>query len=110
MIIDHNLEITGLSYRDEIGLPIIRINLTKISECENVIAHVLSHEYGLHVYGHINSDPSKKTHKEMEFIEDQADSYASYFIKYHNYDVDKIADYIRMTTNSNKVLNSRLKF
>ena len=108
LIIDYNLEIPGLSYLDELGLSIIRLNLTKIPECENTIAHVLSHEYGHHMMGHVKVNPQFLFIYELNKCEDEADRYAKSFIRANKYDLKPIEQFVRTNTQCNKLLKNRL--
>lgn len=108
LIIDYNLEIPGLSYLDELGLPIIRLNLTKIPECESTIAHVLSHEYGHHMMSHVKVNPRFLHPYEINKSEEEADRYAKSFIRANKYDLKPIEQFVRTTTQSNKILKNRL--
>jgi Zn-dependent peptidase ImmA (M78 family) len=108
IIMDQNLEIAGLSYIDEMGLPIIRLNLTKIPVCESTIAHVLAHEYGHHVMNHVRNDPRYLSIEQLENCEDEADEYAQSFLKYFDYDLEPVEQFVRTTTHSNRILLNRL--
>ena len=109
IIIDHNLEIPGLSYKDEMGLPIIRINLTKIPVCESTITHVLAHEYGHHVMNHLLDNPRYLSAKELEFREEEADRYAKSFLKDCKLNLEPVEQFIRTVSMNNKVMSQRLK-
>ena len=90
IIIDHNLEMPGLSYIDQMGLPIIRVNLTKIPVCETTIAHVLAHEYAHHVLNHVKNNPRYLSIEQLENSEYEADMYAKTFLKEYKYDLELV--------------------
>ena len=94
LVVDHYLQIPAVSYMDETGLSVIRINLTRIPLSESVIAHILAHEYGHHILMHVRTEPYKLSHEELESREDEADIYAAKFIHDQRYAVAPIALFI----------------
>ena len=94
---DVGLPIPGLSLieQDIHGLfrPIIVLNPTLIPEDENVIAHIISHEWGHHVLRHIERFPSRESSESIQIRqqkENEADCYAAKFVKQFRYDLDSI--------------------
>lgn len=79
-------------------IPIILINLNLIPENENILAHILSHEWGHHISKHIELIPppphNMPTPQERQRKEDEADTYAAKFIKKYSYDKQTIIDFL----------------
>ena len=103
---DFNLPIPAYSFVDlDINdrlVPTISLNPNLYPKDNNVIAHILSHEWGHHTLNHIKAptDPSFDIKKiqdknDRQLKEDEADSYASNFIKEFFYDKEPIIDFIR---------------
>ena len=99
VITDDKLEMPGFSYIEEdlYGRlkPIVVLNPKLFPRDENVIAHIVSHEWGHHVLKHVFTDPSKLSKEERQIREDEADKYASGFIKEFIYDVEPIVEYFK---------------
>ena len=99
VITDDKLQMPGFSYIEEdlYGRmkPLIVLNPTFFPKDENVIAHIVSHEWGHHVLKHVFTDPSKLSNDEKQKIEDEADKFASGFIKEYLYDVEPIVEYFK---------------
>ena len=94
---DVYLPMPGLSLieQDIHGLfkPIIVINPRLIPEDENVIAHIISHEWGHHVLRHIERFPSQESCESLQTRqqkENEADIYAAKFVKQFHYDIEPI--------------------
>ena len=103
---DFNLPLVGYSFIDlDINdriVPTISLNPNLYPKDVNVLAHILSHEWGHHVLNHIKTptDPSFDIKKlqdknERQVKENEADSYASKFITEFFYDKQPIKDFIR---------------
>jgi hypothetical protein len=97
---DNNLEMPGLSIliidnRHQLRNKIIlNYNLIK-NETISVIAHILAHEWGHHIYKHTYINPLTLNNKEKDIIEIEADNYAYNFIKIYNYNINEIINYIK---------------
>ncbi len=81
--------------------PIIVINPNFIPEDDNIIAHILGHEWGHHVLSHINKKHTllqnslKETSQQRQQKENEADAYAARFVKKFNYNLDTIIAFFR---------------
>ena len=73
---------------------IINYNLIK-EESISVIAHILSHEWGHHMFKHTFTDPTTLTTEQRTLVELEADTYALNFIKKYNYNKNNIIKYIK---------------
>ena len=74
------------------------INTKLIPNNINIIAHILSHEWGHHVLRHMTIEPNSFKTEEFDAIqekENEADLYAANFIKEYSYDVNNIKDFMR---------------
>jgi hypothetical protein len=115
IIYDDKLEIPGLSIliKDRFILRhkiILNYELIK-NEDISVIAHILSHEWGHHIYKHTYINPQTLSNEEKEKIELEADKYAYDFIKYYNYDLDKVIHYIKKNhINDINMFEKKVKF
>tara|TARA_B100001142_G_scaffold114743_1_gene116974 strand:- start:1241 stop:1675 length:435 start_codon:yes stop_codon:yes gene_type:complete len=101
---DRTLPIPGFSTieQDIYGrnIPTIIINLSLIPNDENVLAHILSHEWGHHVSKHLSVEnmPPKQhisyitDHQQKE---NEADLYAAKFITHYKYNKASIIDFFR---------------
>ena len=100
---DRNLQIPAFSTieKDLYGryTPVVLINSKLIPNNINIIAHILSHEWGHHVLRHLELEPptNYKTEdiNEIQEKENEADLYAANFIKEYSYDVDNIKSFMR---------------
>ena len=79
--------------------PTILINLSILPEDKNILAHILSHEWGHHMLKHIMLDPPSRdnmpTQVERQIHENQADSYQLEFIKKYEYNKEPIIQFMR---------------
>ena len=115
---DFNLQIPGFSYFDvEINdrfVPTIAINPNCYPQEVEVIAHILSHEWGHHVLNHLelpNNETNNEKKQDIEVInkiEDEADRYAAGFIKKYSYNTDNIINYIKKHSNNSKIAEHRI--
>ena len=100
---DANLRIPGFSLidKDLYGRykPMIIINSELIPNDENIIAHILAHEWGHHVLQHIEHcppPPEKMPNSETRQLkENEADAYAADFVAKYKYDKDAIINFFR---------------
>lgn len=99
IVMDEKLEMPGYSYIEEdlYGRlkPMLILNPRLIPRDDNVIAHIVAHEWGHHVLKHVFTDPSKISKEEKQKKEDEADKYASEFIKEYTYDIEPIVEYFK---------------
>ena len=115
IVYDDKLEIPGLSLliEDRFILRhkiILNYELIK-NEDTSVIAHILAHEWGHHIYKHTYINPKTLSNEEKEKIELEADTYAYNFIKYYNYDLDKVIHYIKKNhINDINMFEKKVKF
>ena len=83
------------------NIPYILINLDLISEDKSVIAHILSHEWGHHVLRHLKPTNVLKKEKNINNLDDrqqkenEADTYASKFIKDKSFRKDSIIKFMK---------------
>ena len=96
---DNNIPMPGLSIimkdfrnhnRNKI---ILNENIIK-NVSEDILAHILAHEWGHHMLKHVYIDSNTLNLEEKNLIELEADFYAYNFIHYYNYDKSKIIRYI----------------
>lgn len=115
---DINLRIPGFSLieKDIYGRykPIIIINSQIIPNNIEVIAHILSHEWGHHFNRHIELEPpnieNMPNFHERQQKEDEADTYAAKFIKELDFNKDPIINFFKSNPmdleNRIRILNS----
>ena len=77
--------------------PTIILNPTLIPDNISIIAHILSHEWGHHVLGHMQdlNNSMQNLNNSMQNKENEADAYAARFVKLHSYNVDDIINFMR---------------
>ena len=99
---DKNLPMPGFSTVEKNihgqYVPLILINLDLIPNNESVMAHIISHEWGHHVSGHISIVPNEKEMRDdnlRQQKEVEADKYAAEFIKEYFYNLGDIEKFIR---------------
>tara|TARA_B100001758_G_C18400292_1_gene608573 strand:+ start:553 stop:960 length:408 start_codon:yes stop_codon:yes gene_type:complete len=98
---DMNLKIPAFSIieKDIYGrhIPVILINQKLIPKNINIIAHILSHEWGHHILQHIQKTPpiNMPEPEEIQIKENEADTYAAHFIKEYSYDKDDIINFMK---------------
>lgn len=85
---------------------IIVVNKNLIPNNVPVIAHILSHEYGHHIYGHTYINPQLLNKSTIDNFENEADYHAHRFINEYHYDKSAIVRYLYLTKSPN--LNTRL--
>ena len=87
----------------------IILNPTKIPMYDRaVLAHVLSHEWGHHLYNHVKIDPANLTSEQRVHIENEADFFASLFVNKYNYNKDSIIKYILESDLDKPYIKSRI--
>ncbi len=106
IIYDNNLHIPGLSFieKDLRGNDRFKIVINlKMIENENidVIAHILSHEWGHHMLKHTLKNPILLNENEKINIELEADTYAINFIKKYNYNQENIKEFLKKDLKKN---------
>ena len=111
--IDNNLVIPAFSLieNDFRGNPrnVILINDRLIPmNNKSILAHILAHEYGHHIYNHVKIHPGNFNAKQLEHIENEADFYALMFIEKYNYDKDEIIGFISETSINNDISRNRI--
>ena len=111
--IDNNLVIPAFSLieNDFRGNPrnVILINDRLIPmNNKSILAHILAHEYGHHIYEHIKINPSYLSAKQLEHIENEADFHALMFIEKYNYDKDEIIKFIADTSVNKEIARTRI--
>ena len=65
---------------------------------KSILAHILAHEYGHHIYEHVKINPAFLNPPQLEHIENEADFYALMFIEKYNYNKDEIIKFIADTS------------
>lgn len=115
IVYDNKLEIPGLSIlvEDRFLLRqkiILNYELIK-DETSSVIAHILAHEWGHQMYKHTYINPQTLSIEQKDNIELEADQYAFDFIKYYNYNVDEIIQYIKKNhLNDINIFEKKIQF
>lgn len=116
---DMNVPMPGYSFMDiDINhrfIPTILLNPNRFPNDENILAHILAHEWGHHVLGHIKipgliDEKILKDKGDRDRKEDEADAYAAAFIKEYFYKKPPIIQYIKSISpnydNRIEILNS----
>lgn len=112
---NYHIPFPGLSSLQKINnktIRLIELNPKMIPEDKNIIAHIMAHEFGHHYLEHVLDDPNTLSKTEMDLREDEADTYASVFIDYKQYDKEPIKRFL-LDINVNsveriKILNNTL--
>ena len=111
--IDNNLHIPAFSLIDTDfrGNPrntiLINDKLIPMNN-KSILAHILAHEYGHHIYEHVKINPNQLNSKQLEHIENEADFHALMFIEKYNYDKDEIIKFIADTSVNKEISKSRI--
>lgn len=111
--IDENLQIPAMSLieTDFRGNPrntiLINDRLIPMNN-KSILAHILSHEYGHHIYEHVKINPTHLNPQQLEHIENEADFYALMFIEKHNYNKDEIIRFIADTSVNKDISRTRI--
>tara|TARA_B100001564_G_scaffold158881_1_gene133517 strand:+ start:4101 stop:4568 length:468 start_codon:yes stop_codon:yes gene_type:complete len=111
--VDNNLHIPAFSLieNDFRGNPrnLILINDRLIPMTnKSILAHILAHEYGHHIYNHVKIHPGNFNAKQLEHIENEADFYALMFIEKYNYDKDEIISFMSETSINKEMSRNRI--
>jgi len=75
---------------------------------KSILAHILAHEYGHHIYEHVKINPAFLNPPQLEHIENEADFYALMFIEKYNYNKDEIIKFIADTSINKEISRSRI--
>ena len=75
---------------------------------KSILAHILAHEYGHHIYEHIKIYPGHLNSKQLEHIENEADFHALMFIEKYNYNKDEIIRFIADTSVNKEISKTRI--
>ena len=111
--IDGNLQIPAFSLieNDFRGNPrntiLINDRLIPMNN-KSILAHILAHEYGHHIYEHVKINPSYLSAKQLEHIENEADFHALMFIEKYNYNKDEIIKFIADTSVNKEISRTRI--
>ena len=111
--IDENLQIPAFSLieNDFRGNPrntiLINDRLIPMNN-KSILAHILAHEYGHHIYEHVKINPSYLNPQQLEHIENEADFHALMFIEKYNYDKDEIIKFISNTSVNREIAKTRI--
>lgn len=111
--IDENLQIPAMSLieTDFRGNPrntiLINDRLIPMNN-KSILAHILSHEYGHHIYEHVKINPTHLNPQQLEHIENEADFYALMFIEKYNYNKDEIIRFIADTSVNKDISRTRI--
>ena len=80
------------------GERMIEINPNLIPSNQNIIAHIMAHEWGHQILDHVLDDPQSISKDELLIREDEADVYASVFIDFYKYEKTDIIDFLLKTS------------
>jgi len=111
--IDENLQIPAMSLieTDFRGNPrntiLINDRLIPMNN-KSILAHILSHEYGHHIYEHVKINPTHLNPQQLEHIENEADFHALMFIEKYNYNKDEIIRFIADTSVNKDISKTRI--
>ena len=86
---------------------LINTNLIPMNN-KSILAHILGHEYGHHIYEHIKIYPGDLNADQLSQVENEADFYALMFIEKYNYDKDEIIKFISDTTLNKEYCRTRI--
>ena len=75
---------------------------------KSIIAHIMAHEYGHHIYEHVKINPGNLNDKQLTHIENEADFYALMFIEKYNYNKDEIIRFIADTSVNKECSRTRI--
>lgn len=75
---------------------------------KSILAHILAHEYGHHIYEHVKINPAFLNPPQLEHIENEADFHALMFIEKYNYNKDEIIKFIADTSINKEISRSRI--
>lgn len=75
---------------------------------KSILAHILAHEYGHHIYEHVKINPAFLNPQQLEHIENEADFHALMFIEKYNYNKDEIIKFIADTSINKEISRSRI--
>lgn len=87
---------------------VIVINKRLIPEDISIMAHILAHEYGHHIYEHVKINPLSLNETQLEQIESEADFYALMFIEKYKYNKNAIIKFIIDCPCKSSLLKKRL--
>lgn len=110
---DNNLKIPAFStieydFRNN-PRNVIVINKKLIPDTDiSVLAHILAHEYGHHIYEHVTINPITLNEAQYMQVECEADFYALMFIEKYKYNKSAITRFMIDTTHDSILLKKRL--